>query len=366
MPARKDPRLDNVPRNVNEEIQDRVIRHALFLEGFKTSVQNEIANTLDESLVRILLRLDRRLSRIAERGFDTGPATTRRLQELAVFFSEATDAIRRQSFDTLRGELLDLARSEIRWQKDVIESTIPVSVEMVIPSAAALRSAVISNPMDGRLLSRWFRDATTKTRRVFEETVRRSIAEGLTFREIVLETRGTTLQRIEGGVLKTFSDDFGALTRSAITHVSAHAREALFRENDDLIKGVQWVATLDTITCPSCGALDGRIFPINKGPRPPRHINCRCTVVPVLKSFRDLGIDLDEAPAGTRASLNGQVPETITWGSWIKRQSTEIQNIALGPRRAAKLRAGTFAPKAFVDRRGNVRTLRELEALEGR
>ena len=364
MPARGDPRLDNVPRNVNEEIQDRVIRHALFLEGFKTSVQREIANTFDESVIRVLARLDTRLARAAARGFDTGPATTRRLQELAVFFSEAIEAVRRNSFAELRANLADLARSEARWQADLIESTLPVSFEMAIPSADMLRSAVTAQPMDGRLLRRRFRDATVKSRNIFEQTVRRSIAEGLSFQQIVREIRGTTLERIEGGVLKTFSDDFGALVRSAITHISSHSREALFRENDELIKGVQWVATLDTRTCPTCGALDGRVFPIDKGPRPPRHINCRCTTVPVLKSFRQLGIDLDEAPPGTRASLNGQVPETLTWATWIKRQSASVQNMALGPRRAELLRQGRFTPKKFVDRRGNVRTLAELEALE--
>jgi len=35
--------------------------------------------------------------------------------------------------------------------------------------------------------------------------------------------------------------------------------------------------------CDLCAGLDGKTFPVDGGERPPLHINCRCTVVPVIK-----------------------------------------------------------------------------------
>ena len=46
------------------------------------------------------------------------------------------------------------------------------------------------------------------------------------------------------------------------------------------VKRVRWVAADDEKTCPTCGARDDRIYPINKIPPKP-HYGCRCYVVPV-------------------------------------------------------------------------------------
>lgn len=47
------------------------------------------------------------------------------------------------------------------------------------------------------------------------------------------------------------------------------------------IKKVEWVAMEDERVCPVCGALDHKIFTLNKCPALPQHYNCRCFVIPV-------------------------------------------------------------------------------------
>ena len=46
------------------------------------------------------------------------------------------------------------------------------------------------------------------------------------------------------------------------------------------VKRVRWIAADDEKTCPTCGARDDKIYPINKIPPKP-HYGCRCYVVPV-------------------------------------------------------------------------------------
>ena len=149
-----------------------------------------------------------------------------------------------------------------------------------------------------------------------------------------------------------------------MNHVSSQSREAVYSENESLVKGVQYVATLDTRTTDICADLDGQIFKVDEGPRPPQHINCRSTTVPVLRSWKELGIDLKEAPPGTRASMNGQVAEGTTYGQWLKSQSTSTQNEALGPGRAKLFRSGAVSIHQFVDSTGRTLTLDELSRLE--
>ena len=43
------------------------------------------------------------------------------------------------------------------------------------------------------------------------------------------------------------------------------------------VQKLEWMAMNDERTCPVCGPLDGKIFPIDKFPQQPEHPHCRCT-----------------------------------------------------------------------------------------
>jgi hypothetical protein len=111
-------------------------------------------------------------------------------------------------------------------------------------------------------------------------------------------------------------------------------------------------------------SLDGTTYPVDQGPRPPAHHQCRSTTVPVVKSWKELGIDLKEAPPGTRASMNGQVPSKLTYPQWLKRQPAAIQREALGPTRAALFRSGRLTIDRFVDQRGRPLSLKQIRQRE--
>ena len=48
------------------------------------------------------------------------------------------------------------------------------------------------------------------------------------------------------------------------------------------VKQLTWMTMEDERTCATCGALDGKTFPIDQFPPQPAHPFCRCTNVPVL------------------------------------------------------------------------------------
>jgi hypothetical protein len=119
------------------------------------------------------------------------------------------------------------------------------------------------------------------------------------------------------------------------------------------------VAGVIAHNCPICGALDGKRWtnvtnkPIGHSvpySRPTRHFKCRCSMVPVLKSWKELGIDLDELPDGTRASMDGQVMDK-DFSSWLKRKETTTPGFAdrtLGKGRAELWRDGKITMDQMI------------------
>jgi SPP1 gp7 family putative phage head morphogenesis protein len=73
------------------------------------------------------------------------------------------------------------------------------------------------------------------------------------------------------------------IARTEILRSSNLGAMQIYMSNRDVLKGWEWMATLDERTCPICGPLDGRRFTFDSPMLPPpRHVRCRCTVVPVL------------------------------------------------------------------------------------
>jgi SPP1 gp7 family putative phage head morphogenesis protein len=349
-----DPRIIP-PLSANELLLDRAVRHAIQLERFKAGEVRRVVSFLDRKLYPDLLgRLTTRLERIRVRGFDTGPHTTEQVRKMLVSLGLIVDRHLSVAYKAHRAQLFDLSASESRWQAASLGKALgPVQIETLLPAAATLRAVVTSRPFQGRLLRGWWSQHGRATKARIRQAVAIGIAEG--------EGTAAIVRRVREGVSISRRGAEG-MVRTAVNHVTTHAKEAAYAANSDVIKGVAWVSTLDSRTTPICQSRDGNVYGIDTGPRPPAHIGCRSTTTPVLKSWRDLGIDLDEAPVGTRASMNGQVPASLTYGDWLKRQSKAIQEEALGVRKAQLFRSGQFSVKGFVSRAGRPLTLAELEA----
>ena len=125
-------------------------------------------------------------------------------------------------------------------------------------------------------------------------------------------------------------------SRTTVTEASASAREATYAANADVLRGVQIVATLDSRTTQVCRHYDGKVFPVNEGPRPPFHFNCRTTTAPVTKSWSEIAAGhkaapgspivaaLAQVPLGARASMSGEVPVQLTYAEWDARRKAGL------------------------------------------
>lgn len=152
------------------------------------------------------------------------------------------------------------------------------------------------------------------------------------------------------------------------------ARLESFRKHGRTIKGVRWLGVLDSNSCIACAALDGMTWDLSGQPLdgsqvhfmiPPLHDGCRCVLSPIPKTFRDIGLDIDEpTDAGQRASSLGPVDGKTTCEAFLLAQP-EIADVVLGPERAVLLLSGHARLKDFIDDRAHVIPLAQLKAATG-
>lgn len=90
--------------------------------------------------------------------------------------------------------------------------------------------------------------------------------------------------------------------------------------------------------------------------------NCRSIEIPIMKTWRELGIDIDEMPIGTRASMDGQVAGNLTMKGFLEDKSKAFQDNLLGKGKAELWRKGKITLTQLVDQTGRPMSLKDLAA----
>lgn len=366
------------PISVNEEIASRIIRHDVLLQSYANHEIYQIIGYLNRHVEPDL---------VAQIQKHAGHALTRKRLEA---IREGVNQIIKGGYEQIRRTLLeDMSRHgkvEAEAIVKVLADASPVAFSFTTPSVEVVRQAVRSQPIAGEFIPDWFARLSLSAQQAVNRQIMLGAIEGEGVDTIIRRIIGTRANQYRDGVLERPRRDVAAVVRTAVAGVSDNVRDEVFKANGDIIKCVQWTATLDTRTCEVCMALDGQTFDLDKGPRAPRHWQCRCSRVPVMKSWKELGLPLQEAGGGTRASnaisrkeaqrlrglspeergelkarLQGQVPASLTYPQWLKRQSAAVQDEALGKARAQMFRSGKLDIDEFVVDYRRVLTLDELE-----
>lgn len=335
-------------------LAEATTRHAVFVERLKSGQVAKFAPFLRE--------LDRGIREILTRGGLTDFQRSRLEAVLAEIDALMGEVLTRYT-GQLRLDLREFAAYEATFAGKTLEST---GVAASVPTAGQVAAAAFAQPLQGasgKLLEPFIADWTRKEREAVTGAIRVGVAQGQTTPQIVAAIRGTKARGYADGVLATTNRHASAVVRTAVAHVGDIARLETFKANADIIKGEQWSATLDSRTTDICRALDGRVFALDKGPRPPAHINCRSVRIPVLADeFAFL------TKGEQRSSVNGPVDARLTYYDWLKQQPAAFQDEAIGPTRGLLLRKGGLSADRFaalqLDRNFKPLTLDEMKLLE--
>jgi SPP1 gp7 family putative phage head morphogenesis protein len=237
--------------------------------------------------------------------------------------------------------------------------SVTLQLDIITPNAGVLRTTMLNTPMQGAPLADWIAELEEADVRRANRVITNGILTGKSSDEIATELLGSKSLQYKDGVRTVTERGAEALVRTATNHAASVGRQSVWEENVDIVDKVRWVSTLDSRTSPVCRERDGKTYPVDKGPRPPAHIRCRSTTVAVVKSWEELGFAMEELDAGTRASINGQVPADMTYYDWLSTQSAATQKDVLGATRYDLWKKGGVSPDRFYDD-GRYMTLDEM------
>jgi hypothetical protein len=138
--------------------------------------------------------------------------------------------------------------------------------------------------MQGRILKDWVQKMADDDIARIMGAVQTGMVAGQSPSAIARTIIGTAAMDGADGITEMSRREVQAVVRTAVNHVGAAARAALYQENSDLFEEEVFVATLDTRTTAVCRAHDGKHYPLGKGPLPPLHYGCfpgDVTVAPI-------------------------------------------------------------------------------------
>lgn len=264
---------------------------------------------------------------------------------------------------------IDLEGLAINEAKAAVSAINRIGLNAAIPSKATLSAMVSDTLLSGAPLKDWWAKQSDAIAFKFAAQVRQGVAQGESLQEIVNRIMGDVKKGIPG-VMAMSRRDATALVHDSVMKIANDAKLAVYRENADILKGVEQLSTLDSKTSVTCIAYSGAAWdldgqPINGTTLPfdggcPRHVNCRSVLVPITKTYRELGLDVNEKGAGTRSSDLGQVKASMTFDAFLKRHDVDYQDALLGKGKAQLWRTGKITLTDLLGQNGRELTLLEL------
>lgn len=336
---------------VHGDTLNAVTRHQIYIGRYSTSVANR--------LIAILNRADKDLAAKIVVALERMPASSisvARLDGLLKSVREQIAETYTKIDDGLHDDLKRISTNETAFNAALLRqaaSRAALDVAFASVSPDMVYAAAMARPFQGSLLREALKGIEASTAKQVRDAIRMGVVEGQTTSQIVRAIMGTKTAGYADGLLDRSRRSIDSMVRTAVNHTANVARQVTYDANSDIVTEWMFVATLDSRTSITCASLNGKRFPIGKGPQPPRHWNCRSSSIPLLVGQDKL--------LGTRASKDGQVDANITFSKWLRGQPESVQDDILGATRAEMFRTKKIDVDRFTDSRGNVLTLEQLK-----
>lgn len=312
-----------------------------------------------------------------------------------------TDATIARAYDEIgvdqNGKLKELAVVSGKSAKKAVDVQLGAAVSSVAIAPKTLEAVVDDAVIFGHSSKDWWAGQSVDLQQKFRGQMQQGILLGESTDELVRRVMGTKANDYKDGVMTTPKRNAEALVRSSVIAVTNEAKLRTYAEMGDLVKGIQWLATLDTRTTPICIALDKKVWRLpdyapvghdKKFPGSTAHWNCRSTQLPVLRSWEELSgkklptlddqkLDeavrkklaaagweqdrIDKAQIASRASMNGELASSTNWQEWLTNKTDAFQQRLLGPGRAELFKAGKLTVSDLTDQDNRPLTIAELE-----
>ena len=334
-------------QNLTDEIKDLLLTRSLLLQRVSNSLTKDIINAYVSVIDDILAQIA------------TGKNIN--LVNMNKIINELNAKLT-PNLTSVNDDLVQLGISEASYVANGINGAIGIDLVSKLPTDRTVQKIVNTSLMDGLTLSSWLEDKDNKLKMLLKDNIQQGVIQGETIPQIVSRLKG---------VLTINKEGVKALAITAVATVTNQVRMQTYKENEDIFKGYEHNSTLDKSTTLICSSRDGAFWDLNgkglnaKGKQfkfmiTPLHFRCRSLILPIVKSFKELGIPLDEVPIGTRSSMDGYVSRDTTFEKWFEGKSKSFQEEYLGKGRYELYKKGTITFSDLVNQNGRTLKISEL------
>lgn len=382
--------------NANTKVADSLTARAIPIERAELGLVEktlEILSKVQEELISNLAKLDP--TEVADR------FKAQRLESLLSSTEKSIARLYAEMRDQNIENLVKLAKIEAKNLRRVYQNAVGVDLLSIELPASTLRALAKDPVVLGGPASAWWEKQAGDLQHKFSTEMQIGIAQGESIGDLTRRVRGSRDLGYTDGLMSLARRNIEALVRSAAQSVMNEARLDLYENNPDVVKGLQWRATLDLRTSSICAGLDGLTWSLEDHKpqghdkafrKPPAHWRCRSTIIGVLKSFEELSKKpqlnlgdtrgkaenvfrerlraqgwsedkVEKAMMNARASLDGQVSRATTYEQWLKGRTVEEQKSVLGVGRWEMWNKGEIKLKDLTTKNLRPLSLDELEAL---
>lgn len=322
---------------IDQALIDLILEHQIDLLRFEAGVR-----------ARVLAVLNRLQAELAQTlaGGDLTEFTKARTQQMLRQATAVIDRYYATGQAVLSTSMAGAARATAETTAQALGPALRIVLAVGLPTETFLARVASNALLLGSSSADWWLRQSQDTAWRFSTAVRQGIAAGEANEQIVRRVVGSPRLGIPG-VMDVARSNARSLVHTSIQAAANEARMETFRRNADALSGIRWLATLDVHTCPICGPRDRKRYTLLDDPPKPQghslaweggpgviHWGCRCVAVAVTKTYKELGIDAEEAKPGRRASSDGPVSAGMDFEAFLRRKGKAWQDEALGPGRA--------------------------------
>lgn len=254
-------KLDSTEMKILRSIQDFVTRY----KGNERSLNG----------LRALRTLEKKLRSVREEAWESG-------------------------YQELRSESIELGQNEQKWANRVTQEVYHAEVTGGrkrksfagrFSSEKEIEENLKQQLIGNKTFREWFKRTAEGDIMRITDMVREGFTSGLSVPEMMKRIRGSKAGNYHDGILETSRRHAEMLARTLCSGAANLSKDEFYKENGDVVAGVEWLDTLDGRTCVSCGGLSRKRWKTDEAhPVPPLHPNCRCVLIPVTE-LTDLGED---------------------------------------------------------------------------
>lgn len=294
---------------IADQLLDRALRAALTLERLKLSESRGLISHYERNVFPALM--DEIEARLRTIGLDSvNVRSARTIQQLRRIQESIRDALQDgilSRYDEFARRMERVAFRSGQVQGDAFRRVLANNTPSLLegfdpPNRQLLRSivrrGVIPLGSQTRSLREWIQHMSQRQQTAIRGVLETGIARGHSIDRIVRQLRSRSGPR---GLSKI---DAERIARTSTTWVANQAKEETYKGLPG-VERVQWISTLDTRTTKICLGLHERTWPVGTGERPPAHIMCRSTTIPLM-----VGVARPEI-LGADEFLNGLPPREL-------------------------------------------------------